>query len=186
MLINMYILICPRTFLNISYFTSLYLRYNILTLISKEFESLKKTINRAMLLNPIVIVIYAIACYYIAQLARYGGRSHRVPVIIVTVLLLFSWFIYAIYKIRKQKDTSQTQKSDEKFMQVTRWWSYLAPLLVGVITLFTGYHIYQSSIPYNGRLSLYVQEFNSEREVAFERNNIYEHGLSGLVEAVSG
>lgn len=146
---------------------------------------MKKTINRAILLNPIIIVIYAMACYYLAQLARYGGRSQRVPVIIIALILLFSWFIYAIYKIWKERNTQQTQNLDKKVPEVIRWWSYLAPLLVGVITLSTGYHIYQSSIPYNGRLSIYLQEFNSEREVAFERNNIYEDGLDGLVEAVN-
>ena len=146
---------------------------------------MKKTTNRAKLLNPIVIVIYAIACYYLAHLARYGGISRRVPVIIVTFILLLSWFIYTIYKMRKQKDTQQTQKLDKNFMQVSRWWSYIAPLLIGAITLFTGYHIYQSAIPYNGKLSWYLQEFYSEREVAFDRNNIYKDGLSGLTEAVS-
>ena len=145
---------------------------------------MKKTINRAKLLNPIVLVIYTIACYYLAQLARYGGISRRVPIIIATFILLFSWFIYAIYKTRKQKDTQQTQKPDEKFMKIIRLWSYIAPLLIGGITLSTGYHIYQSSIPYNGKLSWYLQEFNSEREVAFDRNNIYKDGLNGLVEAV--
>ena len=113
---------------------------------------MKKTINRAKLLNPIVIVIYTIACYYLAQLARYGGISRRVPIIIATFILLFSWFIYAIYKTRKQKDTQQTQKPDEKFMKIIRLWSYIAPLLIGGITLSTGYHIYQSSIPYNGKM----------------------------------
>lgn len=146
---------------------------------------MKKTINRAKLLNPIVIVIYAIACYHLAHLARYGGTSRRVPVIIVTFILLSSWLIYAIYKTRKQKDTQQTQKLDEKIMQVIRLWSYIAPLVISGITLFTGYHIYQSAIPYNGKLSWYLQEFYSEREVAFDRNNIYEDGLNGLTEAVS-
>ena len=85
----------------------------------------------------------------------------------------------------KTKKHSKIPQIDAEFVKVNRWWSYIALLLIGVISLFTGYHIYQSSIPYNGKLSRYLQEFHSEREVAFERNNIYTDGLNGLVEAVS-
>lgn len=65
-----------------------------------------KDIKRAIILNPLVIIIYGLACYYLAELARYGGVKRRVPIIIFMLSLLIIWFIYSFFKMRKQKSKS--------------------------------------------------------------------------------
>ena len=69
-------------------------------------------------------------------------------------------------------------------MQISKWWFCLAILMILLITSFTGYVIYQSSIPYNGKLSC-SSKARTEREVPFHHNNIYENGLLGLIEDVN-
>lgn len=44
----------------------------------------------------------------------------------------------------------------------------------------TGYKIYQSAIPFNGRLSWVIHDLRTERSIPFTQNNIYEDGLQGL------
>lgn len=146
---------------------------------------MNKYIQRANLLNPVVIFLYGLACYYLAQLARYGGVRRRVPIIIITTILLLSWFIYVFYKMRKQKSEATPDKLHNNTIMISKWWFYTALVALSLITAATGFHIYESSIPYNGRLSWYLESWRSEREVPFEHeNNIYTDGLNGLMAAI--
>lgn len=147
-----------------------------------------KDIKRAIILNPLVIIIYGLACYYLAELARYGGVKRRVPIIIFMLSLLIIWFIYSFFKMRKQKSKSnqiELSKDSLKMIQTSKWWFGLTVLAFIFITSYTGYDIYQSAIPYNGKLSWVIQQIRSEREVPFTRKNIYEDGLLGLIEDVN-
>ena len=149
-------------------------------------------IKRAILLNPLVIIFYGIMCYSLKELAQYGGVKRRVPIIILILSLLMIWFIYSFFKIRRSKPIAAQELNNtissiqlSKMMQISKWWFRLAILMILLITSFTGYKIYQSSIPYNGKLSWVLQKARTEREVPFHHNNIYENGLLGLIEDVN-
>lgn len=146
----------------------------------------KKYLKRALILNPLVLILYGIACFYLAELARYGGIKRRVPIILFISILLIIWFVYSFFKIRKQKNKQSVRpKYSFRIIQISKWWFRLAVLIFFFITLYTGYDIYESSIPYNGKLSWMIQRVHSEKEIPFTHNNIYNNGLHGLLEDVS-
>ncbi|HIU02833.1 MAG TPA: hypothetical protein IAB63_06225 [Candidatus Onthocola gallistercoris] len=51
-----------------------------------------------------------------------------------------------------------------------------------LITVFFGYRIVYSAIPYNGALSWKVDEWLHKREVRLEHTNIFEGGVEGILE----
>ena len=126
--------------------------------------------SRAILLNPIAIILYAIACYYIAGLAEYGGISRRMPIILLTVGLLVIWFLWSFFKPTPKRPHSKLER-------YAKPWFYIAVTLIIIITGVTTYDVYQSSINYQGKLSWLIQDLKSTRKITFENNNIYEHEL---------
>src|SRR5699024_11351159 len=91
-------------------------------------------------------------------------------------------------KMRKQKSKSnqiELSKDSLKMIQTSKWWFGLTVVAFIVIAAYTGYDIYQSAMPYNGKVSWVIQHIRSEREVPFTRKNIYEDGLLGLIEDVN-
>lgn len=148
-----------------------------------------KYVNRAKILNPLILIIYGVACYYLIELARYGGVKRRVPIILFIFTLLIIWFIHSFYRTRKPNDASKVDSKNTKSLNqeykvslISKWWFRIAVIVILLITGFTSYDIYQSSIPYNGKLSWYIHEIQTKKEVVYTHNNIYEDGLAGLIE----
>lgn len=141
------------------------------------------------ILNPLIIIIYSITCYYLTELARYGDIKRRVPVIIFTSSVLIIWFIYSFYKIWKQKSTkeidSKNIEASDHQDYISKWGYRITITVILLVTSYTSYDIYQSSIPFNGKLSWYIHQIQSQREIPYTHNNIYEDGLLGLLEDVN-
>lgn len=132
---------------------------------------------RAIKLNPIVLITYAIFCYYITELAKYGGVSARLPVIAATGFVLLLWLLLIIFK-------KTPKKSNQTLSKVAKPWYYFALATFIGITSFTIYDVYQSSIPYQGRLSWYIDELKTTRKIEFAHNNIFENGIEGILEDI--
>ena len=136
-----------------------------------------KYYSRALLLNPVVIILYAVACYYIAGLAEYGGISRRVPIILFTMGVLIIWFLWSFFRT-----TPKTSKST--LNKLAKPWYHFALVAVISMTSITVYDVYQSSINYQGKLSWVIQDLIHNRKVSFEKNNIYEYGIEGLLQDI--
>jgi len=151
-----------------------------------------KYIDRIKILNPLILIIYGVTCYYLTRLARYGDIKRRVPIIILTLSLLIIWFTYSFYKRWKQKliatfypkSRGFSNHQDKRFL-ISKWWYRVTIMAIFFITFYTGYDIYQSSIPYNGKLSWYVHQIQSQKKIPYTHNNIYEDGLFGLIEDIN-
>lgn len=132
---------------------------------------------RAMKLNPLVLIVYLIFCYYIMELAQYGGLSHRLPIIIITGGLLLVWILLVAFgKMPKFPFNLLTKYA--------RVW-YCFALFVGIgVSSFTVYEVYQSSIPFQGKLSWFIHDLKTTRKVDFQRNNVYEYGIEGILQDI--
>lgn len=138
---------------------------------------MKKYSSKAIKLNPIIIAIYAVFCYYIVEFAQYGGVSARLPIIMTTGILLALWFLLIIFKkIPKISNPTLTKYSKP--------WYYFAIFLMIAITGFTTYDVYQSSINFQGKLSWIIRDLKTTRKVEFEQNNIYEDGIHGILQDI--
>lgn len=140
----------------------------------------QKFIKRTLLFNPIILLVYAVACYYLADLMQYGGVASRMPIIISMFALLLVWILFYFFYYRKKE--LATSNFSKKIFKI---WSYLGIAGFILITGFTGYDIYQSSIPYQGKLSWFVADLRDElqtSEIPFEKDNIFEDGIDGLIQ----
>lgn len=122
-----------------------------------------------------VLFIYGIMAYHLHLLARYGGKSRRIPVIVFTGLLLFAWFIWSIYQRRKKKDQSKKTKGIYQKIYLV-----IASLTILGITIMTGKSLYESSQAGKGQLFFYVNQFRNEKKLKFTKKNIYENDLDGI------
>lgn len=147
----------------------------------------KSQVFKALVFNPVIVIIYIVFCYNLYVLAQYGGVTRRAPFIAGALVLLVIWFIGSVvvhFRRKRQpsltEDTENTQTPREK---VSRWWLIAAALIFMTTTVLTGYQIYQSAINYQGRLAWFIEETRNRRYVEFPQNNLFEHGLEGLLNA---
>lgn len=138
-------------------------------------------------LNPVFILVYGIFCFYLAGLAQYGGVRRRLPIIIVTFTALVIWLGFNLYKHYTKSATGVIYPDSTEIkrkIKVHKYWFFTAILTVVLMTGVTGYNIYQSAIPYNGKLSWYVGDYFTKKEVPFVQNNIFDDGLDGMINAL--
>lgn len=137
---------------------------------------MKKSKNykfRAIILNPLVLVVYGIICYYLYSLLQYGGVSRKVPIILLNGIILLIWFLWSFYKNRKQ------EKSYSEKHYYKTWYSIAIFILIS-ITLVTGANIYKSGTNLNGKLAWFIHDLKNKRQIEYIHNNVYVDGLQGL------
>ena len=127
----------------------------------------------ALTLNPLILIINGINCYYIYSLLKYGGVRRKLPVILTSTTILVIWFLWCIYRYRKQNKIYD----NANYFKI---WYFIALFILLSTTVIAGINIYKSGIPFNGKLSWFIHDLKNKREIAFIHNNIYDDGLEGL------
>jgi hypothetical protein len=145
----------------------------------------KKNFNwRALVFNPLVVIIYGIGCYDLALLAKYGGIAKRVPIILIIFLSLLLWFIGSLYKYMiKINEDNPKEKSTLPFLnKFSKFMFLLSMTSLILITFATGTSIYQSGTNFQGRLAFVIDDVFNHRKVKFTQDNLYKDNLDGLFE----
>ena len=103
-----------------------------------------KYIERAKILNPLFVMLYGIACYYLTEIAQYGGIRRRVPIIITLSAILVIWLIYCFYKTRTRSfagviypDTTEIERK----IKYSKSWFLVAVFALIFTTGLTGYSL---------------------------------------------
>lgn len=134
--------------------------------------------------NPIFIIVYGISFYELYTLCRYGRIHNNMIILFVCMLFFLAWLIILIIRIMKKTAIGEQQIIDKYEMKYnSRYkviWTYIAIILIVLITSFYGVKIYNSAINYNGKLSWFLNDLENKRTVKFEHNNIYENGIEGI------
>lgn len=148
----------------------------------------------AKVLNPLVLVLYGIACFYLYSLSQYGGVKRKAPIILGSVILLVLWFLGCFYKKYKESkiigenqeklERTREESGTPKKIGFSKVWFFIACFILLATTFITGIKIYQSAIPYNGKLSWFLQDLKNKRQVKFTHNNIYQYNIEGIFEAI--
>lgn len=145
----------------------------------------------AKTLNPLVLVLYGILCFYLYSLSQYGGVKKKVPIIIGSVFLMLLWFLWCYYKKTKvigedQEKLELTKKvsSSPQNISFSKLWFFIACFILFATTFITSIRIYKSAIPYNGKLSWFIQDLKDKRQISFVHNNIYENGIEGIFDEI--
>ena len=146
----------------------------------------KSYLFKALVLNPIILIIYGTGCYYLVQLAFLGGISRRAPVILTSFALLLVWFLSCLILFFKYRDEEKNSlfTASGWINKISEWWYFAALLIFTTITIMTGYRVHFASVPYQGELAWFIEEYQNSKDIAFEHNNIYEDGLDGLLEDI--
>lgn len=148
----------------------------------------------AKTLNPFVLILYGVFCFYLYSLGQYGGVRRKVPIITGLGILLLLWLLLCFYKERKKRkkieeDQGQleiTRKIVSKPRQIifSKSWFFIACILILAITFITSIKIYQSAIPYNGKLSWFIRDLKNKQQVSFVHNNIYDNDIQGIFDDI--
>ncbi|MCR1898848.1 hypothetical protein NSA47_07600 [Irregularibacter muris] len=148
----------------------------------------------AKALNPVILLIYGIACFYLVSLAQYGGVKRRVPVILGCVLFLFLWFFWCIYNRIKQSRLEKAQGDHtlpigddpiaEDRIKRNKIWLIMACVIFLTTSLFTGINLYKSGTAFQGKLSWFIHDLKNKREIKFVHNNLYEDHLEGIFQDI--
>ena len=72
----------------------------------------------AKALNPLVLILYGVFCFYLYSLSQYGGVKRKLPIIIGSGVLLILWFLWCYYK--RYKDTKITKENKENIAIIKR------------------------------------------------------------------
>lgn len=152
-------------------------------MLQRSFNLKKRSyIFKALVLNPIILIIYGTGGYYLSQLASLGGVNRRLPVIVVCFALVLFWFLSCLFlflKFRNDENNSLSTKS-ELLNKISEWWYFASLLTFTTITLWTGYQVHYASVPYQGKLAWVIEDYKNTKEISFVHTNIYDEGLDGL------
>lgn len=144
----------------------------------------KSILFLAKILNPVILIVYGIACLYIISLGKYGGIRKRLPIIIGCILIILIWILYCIYrKIKEDKVSkeaeyhSSTVKNRFKLYKI---WLIIGGFIFLSTTYYTCINLYKSGSNFQGKLSWFIHDIKNKRQVSFIHNNIYEDNLDGI------
>ena len=143
----------------------------------------KKSFNwRALVFNPLVVIVYGVGCYELALLAKYGGITKRVPIILITFLSLLLWFIGCLYKYMiKTNEGNSKEKLSLPFLNKFSKFIFLLSMTSLILITFTaGTSIYQSGTNFQGRLAFVIDDVFNHRKIKFTHDNLYKDDLDGL------
>lgn len=150
-----------------------------------------------ILCNPVIIGVYYIAMAEAYRLCQYGGVGRSLPIIAVCggigVLWALGWTFFWLFRKGRKEGTDgsglsiDAESADCRNLSsaarwITRGALFLEFTAILGITFFYGYKIYQSAIPYQGRLYWFLEEKRSVTEVMLRHNNFLESGIEGILE----
>lgn len=140
----------------------------------------------SILISPVIILIYGCWLRTVYQLCQYGGIRRRAPVIIGLGAVLLLWFliwtiIYFVWGNRKATADSAVSRRNSLAISIIL---LLEAVSLCLCTVFYGYRIYQTSIPYNGKLAWYIEEKKNCKQVPLTENHFYETGIDGILSAL--
>ena len=145
----------------------------------------KNYMFRSIVLNPLVLVIYSVICFYLYSLFQYGGLKRKIPIILGGIILLIVWFLWCFYRSKKErKNLSEKNYLETNKLRISKAWYFVALIILLSTTLVTGTKVYQSAINYQGKLSWFIHELKIKRKIEFVHDNIYHDSLEGLFEDI--
>lgn len=137
-----------------------------------------KRIIMGFITNPVILIVYWIFCYELTTLCMYGRFNNNMNILIACVVFFIT--MIAIYIIRARKN------KESRFKLVnSKTWKCISLIIIIILTVFYGAKIYKSGIKYNGKLSWVIQRWQTERNIKFKKNNIYEYGVNGVFEDIN-
>ncbi|ALV22805.1 WD40/YVTN/BNR-like repeat-containing protein [Carnobacterium antarcticum] len=134
---------------------------------------------RALVFNPIIVVVYGIGCYSLSLLAKYGGVALRAPIILIAFLSLFIWFAWCLYRSKRKRSTTK-KRTSSALEKISKLWVMVSTISLVVITFATGINIYQSGTNLQGKLAFVIEDLFNKRKVEFVHDNVYKDDLDGL------
>lgn len=140
-------------------------------------EKIKKIII-ALITSPIILIIYWILCYQLTDLCMYGRYNNNIYIFIICLVILIFMVIFYIIRINKNK------KCKLKLLS-SKTWKCISIIIILTITSFYGVKIYKSSINYGGKLAWVIERVKNERNINFNKNNIYKYGVKGIFEDIN-
>lgn len=134
-----------------------------------------KKLLLSILTNPIFLVAYCILFYEGYTLCQFGRFNNNISIFLGCLLIIFLVIFYSVARFILKRNVMI--KENNKYKSI---WNTVAIVIIIISTLFYGYKIVYSAIPYNGKLSWYLQDLKNKRTVEFLHNNIYEDGIEGI------
>ncbi|MEG0268455.1 MAG: hypothetical protein RR649_06800, partial [Carnobacterium sp.] len=134
---------------------------------------------RALVFNPIIVVVYGIGCYSLSRLAKYGGVALRAPIILIAFLSLFVWFAWCLYRSKRKRSTTK-KRTSSALEKISKLWVMVSTVSLVVITFAAGINIYQSGTNLQGKLAFVIEDLKNKRKVEFVHDNVYKDDLDGL------
>ena len=134
---------------------------------------------KALMLNPIVVILYIISCSMLLNLFELGGITRRVPSLLIMSGSLLIWFLFCFF-FRKRIRKRVTPQTESK-RRVSAYWFWFAVVAVIGTTIYTGYQTYVISQWWGTPLHRRIHEWRTQTTIDLEEVNIIEQGLNGLL-----
>lgn len=119
--------------------------------------------------------IYIFSLYQIWHLCQYGGlRSHMSALFLGLTGFVITFILGLILRRYSIKEKGEGQ-AEKKRLHITG-------ILFIAATIFFGGKLIYAAIPYHGALSWKLDEWMRKKEITLEHNNLFEHGVDGVLE----
>jgi hypothetical protein len=137
-----------------------------------------KRITMEFITNPIILIVYWVFFYELATLCMYGRYDNNIYIVMACIIYFIINIIFYILRSIKNKEYKSKLSNSKP-------WKCISIIIIIVITSFYGVKIYKSATNYGGKLARVIERVKNERNVKFEKNNIYEYGVKGIFEDIN-
>lgn len=140
---------------------------------SKQITIFSKLLS--IIINPIFILVYWISFYELYTLCRFGRVDHNITILFICMLFFLACIIYLIVAVRKKNMISPQYPTDDYTFDENskrKWsksslktiWTYIAIIIMVIITVFYGAKIYHSATNFRGKLSWVLHDLGHKKE----------------------
>lgn len=137
-----------------------------------EIQKSRGQIFMFMLTHPIFLLAWFLFFRYTYKLCQYGGVRKNLPVIAVCGIFFLFWLILFLVKILTYKDRFHFPP-EERWRPglIYRAWYICAVIIIVGTAVYFGTKIVHSAVPYNGKLSWYLQDMRTQKTEEPEKEN---------------
>lgn len=143
----------------------------------------KKELIISIITWSIFILAFWISFYELYTLCQFGRIHNNITILLSCIIFILAGFVTLIIRtVRRRSITPKEDVVSYSFLSYCKViWICAVAIIIILITGFYGTKIYHSSINYNGRLSWFLHDLTSKRNVKLEHDNIYEDGIEGIL-----
>lgn len=139
---------------------------------------IKNPVFKAILFNPIIILLYFLFSSVLLTFFDYGGTARRLPILLGISGSFVIWFIFCIVFRKKIRQHQSFQ--NPSLLKLSTYWFWIAIFTLIGITVYTGIQTAEIAQAFGTSLHRQILAWQTETHIDLEETNLFEQDIDEL------